>query len=293
MKKYLGMLGLLVVTIIWGGGFVASDIALRSLSPFPILVGRFFIGAVLMLLIGYKHIKNAEKSAIKAGTILGFFLFCAFALQTIALQYTTPSKNAFLTATNVVIVPFIALAIYKKKVSIQSIIGAVIAVIGAGVLSLNHYFSLGFGDGLTLLCAVCFAFQIFLTGAYVEKYPAAVLNFYQMAAAFALSAVGLIITGEFTQIQCSTEGLLSVFYLGAISTAFSFMLQTISQKYVDETKTAIILSMEAVFGTIFSIILLHEVVTKRMILGSILILSALLITEIKIKRRKRLLSSDR
>lgn len=284
MKKYLGMLGLLVVSISWGGGFVASDIANRSLSTFQILTGRFFIGAVLMLLIGYKYIRNAKKDAIKAGIILGFFLFCAFALQTIALLYTTPAKNAFLTAINVVFVPFIALVIYKKKVRIQSILCAFIAVAGAGVLSLNHDFSLGLGEGLTLLCAVCFAFQIFLTGTYVEKYPAAVLNFCQMATAFVLSAAGLIFTGKFTQIQWSTEGLLSILYLGAISTAFSYMLQTISQKYVDETKAAIILSTEAVFGTIFSIILLHEVVTKRMILGCALILSALLITEIRIKK---------
>ena len=34
MKKYLGILGLLTVTVIWGGGFVASDMALETLSPF-------------------------------------------------------------------------------------------------------------------------------------------------------------------------------------------------------------------------------------------------------------------
>ena len=64
------------------------------------------------------------------------------------------------------------------------------------------------------------------------------------------------------------------------------MLQTVSQRYVDETKSAIILSMEAVFGTVFSVILLHEAVTGRMIMGSALILAAVLVSEIQPKKKK-------
>ena len=76
-------------------------------------------------------------------------------------------------------------------------------------------------------------------------------------------------------------------YLGVVSTTITYLLQTVSQKYVDETKSAIILSMEAVFGTVFSVIILHEAITVRMILGSILILSAVLISEIPWRRAKQ------
>lgn len=114
MKKYLGMIGLLIVTIIWGGGFVASEMALETLTPFQIMAVRFVIAAVLMAAMGRKHIKSITRQEMRCGFFLGAALFGAFALQIIGLQYTTPSKNAFLTATNVVIVPFIALVIYKK-----------------------------------------------------------------------------------------------------------------------------------------------------------------------------------
>lgn len=80
-------------------------------------------------------------------------------------------------------------------------------------------------------------------------------------------------TGSF-RFKPSMESLLAVLYLGIVSTTITYLLQTVSQKYVDETKSAIILSMEAVFGTIFSVILLHETVTVRMITGSVLILAA-------------------
>jgi len=78
---------------------------------------------------------------------------------------------------------------------------------------------------------------------------------------------------------------LAVLYLGIVSTTITYLLQTISQKYVDETKSAIILSMEAVFGTIFSVILLHETVTVRMITGSVLILAAVLVSEVSFSKK--------
>lgn len=279
MKKYLGMIGLLTVTIIWGGGFVASEMALETLTPFQIMAVRFVIAAALMAGMGGKHLKSITREEIRCGFFLGAALFGAFALQIIGLQYTTPSKNAFLTATNVVMVPFIALVIYRKKIEARSLVGAVMAIAGAGVLSLNQDFSLGLGDGLTLLCAVCFAMQIFLTGEYVGRIRPTVLNFLQMATAAVLSVAGLAITGGFS-FAASGKSILAVLYLGVVSTTITYLLQTVSQKYVDETKSAIILSMEAVFGTVFSVIILHEAITVRMILGSILILSAVLISEI-------------
>ena len=287
MKKYWGILGLLTVTIIWGGGFVASDIALETLSPFQIMAIRFFIAAICMTILGGKQLRTIKKDEVKCGFLLGTALFAAFALQIIALQYTTPSKNAFLTATNVVFVPFIALVIYKKKIELRSLIGAGMAIVGAGVLSLQSDFSVNLGDGLTLLCAVGFAFQIFLTGEYVGRIRPSVLNFLQMTTACVLSIVGLCLKREF-DFAPSMESILAVVYLGVVSTTVCYLLQTVSQKYVDETKSAIILSMEAVFGTVFSVILLGESVTVRMIIGSALILSAVLVSEIQPKKKAKI-----
>ena len=276
--------GLILVTVIWGGGFVASDMALGSMKPFQIMMVRFLLASVLMRMISMGQHKKEGKlenraGAIKAGILMGIALFAGFALQIIGLQYTTPSKNAFLTALNVVIVPFIAFIILKKKVGMKGIIGAIMSVIGVALLSLNGNLTLSLGDGLTLFCAVGFAFQIFFTSEFVKKYPASVLNMVQMITAFVLSAVSLVIFGE-NDFQVTTQGWLSVLYLGVISTTVCYLLQTACQKYVDETKAAIVLSMESVFGTIFSIIILHEVITLRMVIGCAIILAAVIISNL-------------
>lgn len=277
MKKYLAIAGLILVTIIWGSGFVASDMALEGLLPFQIMTVRFFLAAVLIGAISLPRIGRVTRAELRAGFLMGCALFAGFALQIIALQYTTPSKNAFLTATNVVMVPFIAYVIHRKKVGAKGIGGAVLAMVGVGVLSLESNFSLGGGDALTLVCAVGFAFQIFLTGEFAPRYRASALNMVQMCTAFVLSLICLVLFGEF-HFEASSKAWMSAVYLGVMSTTIAYLLQTSSQKYIDETKAAIILSMESVFGTLFSVLLLHEAVTKRMIAGSVLILAAVLIS---------------
>ena len=265
MKEYWGMLGLLLVTIIWGAGFTASDIALQSLEPFQIMAGRFLLAALLMGAAGFPRVTKITRQEWKAGTGMGVFLFAAFALQTVGLRYTTPSKNAFLTAANVVFVPFIAFLFYRKKVRPAEMCGAILALAGVGFLSLERDLRLGLGDALTLAGAVCFAFQIVLTGKAVEKYRPMALNFVQMTTACICSLAGLVCSRN-VKVSFTAGGVLSVLY-------------------VDETKAAVILSLEAVFGCLFSVLLLKEHITLRMLAGAGMILSAVLIPEIKWKRR--------
>ena len=284
MKKILGIIGLIIVTIIWGGGFVASDIALKELSPFTIMFFRFLIATVLMGLLANKKITTITKDELLCGFVLGTALFAGFALQIVGLKYTTPSKNAFLTATNVILVPTIAYFIGRKRLDKKSIAGSIMALVGVGILSLQSDFSVGIGDLLTLLGAVGFAFQIYLTGVFAERIRPSILNFLQMLTAFILSFLGLLFSVGII-LDVSRQGIYAIIYLGAISTTLCYFLQTTSQQYVDETKAAIILSMESVFGTLFSVLILSEKITPRMIIGGIMILSAVLISELKFKQR--------
>ncbi|MFC2583386.1 MAG: DMT family transporter [Lachnoanaerobaculum saburreum] len=286
MKKTLGIIGLVIVTIIWGGGFVASDIALNELSPFEIMSYRFLIASIIMGAFAWRNLKTIHKDEIIYGSILGIALFSGFALQIIGLKYTTPSNNAFLTATNVVMVPFIAYFIGRKNLNKADIIGSFIALIGVGILSLQSNFSISTGDLFTLFCALGFAFQIYLTGIFGKKIRPSILNFLQMFTAFCLSIIGLLFSGSIN-LSLSKQGFSAIIYLGVVSTALCYFLQTAAQKHVDETKSAIILSMEAVFGTLFSIILLGEKPNLKMVIGGIMILSAVLISELQFFKEKQ------
>ncbi|MDW0113308.1 DMT family transporter [Sporosarcina saromensis] len=291
MKKYIGEIGLIITAIIWGSGFVGSAMALETYTPYQILAGRFLIGALLLCAVFYKKLKFMTKSVLLKGTILGVFLYIAFALQTVGLQFTTPSKNAFLTAVNVVIVPFIGLALYKRKLDIFEVMGAFLAMFGVAILSLQWSAGVNIGDFLSFCCAIAFAFHIFYTSQFVKNEDPIVLTIVQMAAATVIGFVVVLLKGEMA-FSMEPGGLSSLLYLGIFSTTIAFLLQTVAQKFITETKAAIILSTESLWGMVFSVILLSEVLTIKMGIGAVLILGAIILSETKLsfmakKRSKR------
>lgn len=281
MKKYIGEIGLIITAIIWGSGFVGSAMALETYTPYQILAGRFLIGALLLCAVFYKKLKFMTKSVLLKGTILGVFLYIAFALQTVGLQFTTPSKNAFLTAVNVVIVPFIGLALYKRKLDIFEVMGAFLAMFGVAILSLQWSAGVNIGDFLSFCCAIAFAFHIFYTSQFVKNEDPIVLTIVQMAAATVIGFVVVLLKGEMA-FSMEPGGLSSLLYLGIFSTTIAFLLQTVAQKFITETKAAIILSTESLWGMVFSVILLSEVLTIKMGIGAVLILGAIILSETKL-----------
>jgi drug/metabolite transporter (DMT)-like permease len=286
MQKYFGEIALTITAIIWGSGFVASAIALDHFTPYQILAGRFIIGTLILGVIFHKKVKNIDKSTMIKGAVLGIFLYLAFALQTVGLQYTTPSKNAFLTAVNVVIVPFIAFVMYKRKIDIYELVGAILAMIGVGVLSLKLSADINIGDLLTLGCAFGFAFHIFYTAKYVKHSDPILLTLIQMITAAIIGSIVVLFKGE-TSVVMEKEGVFSLLYLGVFSTTIAYLLQTVAQKMITETKAAIILSTESFWGMVFSIAILDEAMTIKMVLGAILILCAIIISETKLPFLKR------
>ncbi len=270
---------LFIVTAIWGSGFVASDIAIRELGVNFVLTMRFFVGFLVILILSGKTVKDLNKRVVKKGVLLGVLGFTAFYFQSRGLMFTTPSKNAFVTATNVIMVPFIGMFLLGNQVKKKNILGAFITIIGVSFLTLNSDFSIGKGDLLTFICAILFAFHIVGIGEWGRSENAAHLTLVQMITSFSLGAIILGFTGlGFSEL--TFEGVLAVIYLGVFPTGLAYLMQTWSQKYTTETEAAIILSFESVFGTFLSVIILGENLTGRMILGSILILLSIFISEL-------------
>ena len=287
-KSILADMSLLLVAIMWGGGFIAVKGALDTLTPFYIMAMRFGISVVIMLLIFRKKIKLITKKELMIGTVVGLLLFLGFTAQTIGMKYTTAGKNAFLTGTNVVIVPFLYWAISKRKPDIYSLISAFLCFIGIGMLTLDGGIHIGLGDSLTLLCSVFFAAHIVSVGFFTEKVDAIVLVIVQLGSAAIFSIVAALIYEPIPK-PLNSDIIFAIGYLGIFSTMIAFIVQNVAQKYTSSTHTAIILCLESVFGSILSVLMLNEIFTSKMILGCLIIFIAIITTETKwdfLKKRK-------
>lgn len=279
-RSLVADLSLLLVAVIWGSGFVAVKNALNSVTPLYMMAMRFGIAFVLMSIVFWRNLKKINKNELIGGSVIGVFLFTAFAAQTIGLQYTTAGKQAFLTGTNVVMVPFLYWLINKKRPDKFSVIAAFLCFVGIGMLTLDNNLSINLGDSLTLLCALLFAFHIVSTGFFAENLNPIVLTIVQMGVATVLSVLSALIFEPTPQVL-SSYGIFAVFYLGIFSTLICFLIQTTAQKYTTSTHAAIILSMESVFGSLLSVLLLGEKFTLKMFLGCVIILSAIITAETK------------
>src|SRR5699024_5469975 len=232
-----------------------------------------------VLIFGYKF-KKFTLAVIWKGAILGTILYIAFALQTVGLEYTTPSKNAFLTAVNVVIVPIIAYFIYKRRIDRHELIGSIMALTGAGVLSLQGSLTMNIGEIFSLACAVRFAFDIFYTNLFVQKEDAISLTVVQFITASLIGVIVLLIQQDIPMTM-GKEAIYSLVYLAIFSTTIAYLSQNIAFTFTTATRAAIILSTEAFFGMILSVLYLHEILTVRMVIGAVLIMIAILISEVK------------
>lgn len=280
-KGLLAKLALLGSTLIWGSSFIFMKSTAEALPVFFLLFIRFSIACIILSLIFIKLFKTIDKKYIFDGFLLGVCLFSAYTLQTFGIIYTSPGKNAFLTAIYCIIVPFLYLITNKHKPDVFNIIAALLCIAGIGFISLKTSFKIGIGDSLTMLSGFFYALHIVVVKKVSKGRNPILLTTIQFGfcTIFAL-VLTLIFEPRVTHIEPSYIKELA--YLAFCCTAVALLLQTIGQKYTSPSSAALILSLESVFGATFSILVGAEVVSPKLIIGFITIFSSIVISETKL-----------
>ncbi len=287
MVKLLASAGLILVTIIWGSAFVVMKNSIDVITPTYLLAYRFTVAAIGMVILFWKKVRIMSKAEFGYGFFVGGLLFISYYFQTYGLKYTTASKNAFITTLYVIIVPFLHWLFNRVKPTRNNLLAAVIAVIGLALLSLKGDLTINYGDFLTLICGICFATHIVFLDRYTAKYDPIRLTVMQMAGAAVFSWVVAALTEGACDLSVFADRsiVFGILYLGLASSMLGFLLQTVGQKYLEAGTSSILLSFEAVFGLIFSVIFLHDPLTVRGLIGCALMFAAAILAEYKPKEK--------
>ena len=279
-KSALGRLCLIGCTFLWGTSFVVLKSALDTMPTLWILAIRFLGAALLMTLFGFRKLKKLDQSYWKGGAVMGAFLTAAYIIQTYGLVYTTPGKNAFLTATYCVLVPFLWWVIRRQKPERSHVIAAVICFVGIGLVSLQEHLTVNPGDLITLFCGLFYGLHIIATSVYAKDRDAVLLSMVQFLTAAVICFALAPLVSPFPA-QVSSDTWLRIAYLCIMCTGVCFLLQTIGQKYTPANEVAIFLTLESVFGAAISVLFFHERLTFQVFCGFVLIFLAVLISETK------------
>jgi len=279
-------LGLLAAAFIWGIAFVFMKQSLDSITPMYLLAFRFTLAALFLLLLCIPRLKRMNKRTLLHGLVVGFCLFVAYALQTVGCKFTTAGKNAFLTAVYVVLVPFIAWIFFRKRLNLLSVIAAVLAVVGIGLVSLGGESGFNVGDWLTLACSVAFAVHIIFLSDYTKTDDVFLITMLQFAfASVFLWVVSLVFEPFPSKASLSPEILSGIAFLGIFPSGLAFLLQSVGQKYTSASLAAVILSLESVFGALAGAIVLHETMSPFAIVGCVIILAAVILSQLEFKQK--------
>lgn len=269
---------LLLCTVFWGLTFVLVKEALGKVGAFLFLAQRFFLAFAVLSILSLFRRRRLTAAALGRGTLLGCFLFGAFAFQTVALQYTTASNAAFLTGLNVIIVPALGALIYCYRVPWTVKAGVLLASIGLLLLCTQGRWSLNPGDILAGLCALFVALHVIFTGRYARESDVVLLTTVQIGFIALASGMLAVLLGD-SPWRWHGEIFWSLLICALFATVFTFLIQTAMQRYTSAAHTALVFCMEPVFGAIFAALMLGERLGPWGIVGAVLILAGIILSE--------------
>ena len=279
-KNIWASFALLLTAAIWGSAFVFQKFAADELTTSFIVAARFTVAGLITAAATVKKWHRIDRGYLLGGFLAGATMAFGTGLQTVAMTLgTSPGKSAFLTAAYCVIVPFLYWLVKKEKPKKNHLLSAVICLMGIGLISLNGGGSLTLGDGVTLLCSVVFAANIIAISVFCQGRDPMLLTMLQICVSALCGWGSVIVTGGMPQ-HLSIDAAGNVLYLAVLSTALCLSLQSIGLKYTNATVGTVLLSLESVFGVLFSILLCGEQVTPRMALGFAVVFSAVLLSQL-------------
>ena len=293
MKKYTGLLLLVLAAFIWGTAFVAQADAAESIPPFTFSALRSLIGAAALgvfLLVRQRvkpsHEKTDFKKLITAGIICGVVLTIAMNLQQVGISVypdtvnNVSGRSGFLTAMYVVLVP-IGGIFFHKKVHPLVWLAAVLAVIALWLLCLKNGFGgIYLGDILMFICALAFTVHIITVDTLGGEVDGVMLSFVQFMVAGVISGVIAFIFEPHVSVKTIGAAWLPILYVGVLSSGVAYTLQIIGQKNTEPAVASIIMSLESVFAVLGGWVVFGDVLSGREIGGCICMFAAVILAQV-------------
>lgn len=274
---------LLIAAAIWGMGTVVIKATVDSFPPAWLVGVRFTFAGLILAIVLFPRLKKAlDLDHLKKGAVLGVFIFLSYWSNSTGLTDTTASNSAFLTSLYCVIIPFLMWALSGPRPTKFNIAAALVCVAGVGCVSFagSTDFSLRFGDAITLLSAVFLSFHVVCTSKYAGGRDMMVLTIIQFIVAGLLGfAAALVFEPMPVFAELGLETYVSLGYLIVFASCIALLLQNIAVAHVDPAPASLFLATESVFGVVFSVLFLGEMLTGPLFIGFGLIFAGIIVSE--------------
>jgi drug/metabolite transporter (DMT)-like permease len=235
-----------------------------------------------MLVLAPRALTRLTRESRRQAVVLGCLYGVAQILQTAGLAQTPASVSGFITGMYVVATPVFAALILHSRIGALTWFAVVLAMAGLGVLTLSGL-SIGYGEALIFVAAMIYALHIVGLGAWSDHQQALGMAIVQL---IVIAVICLVCTAPGGIVLPDRPGdWASVVYMAVFAGAGAMIGQTWAQAHLPPTRAAIIMSMEPVFAALFAVLFGGESATFRMLVGGLLVLTAMLLAELAPRRK--------
>lgn len=294
-KILIGHASALITILIWGTSFISTKVLLKEFLPIEILFFRFVLGFAALSLAYPHRLKLTDRKQewlfVCAG-LCGVTLY--FLFENIALTYSMASN----VGVTVAISPFFTAILAHffldgEKLHARFFVGFVAAITGIIIISYNGSanFELNpVGDLLAVLAAAVWAVYSILTrkiGRFGYHPIAYTRRIFAYGLLLMLPALFLFDFKFGFQRFAAPVNLLNILFLGLAASAVCFVTWNFSVKRLGAVQTSVYIYAIPVITVVASVIILKEKVNVLSVLGIVLTLAGLVISESKLSFRKK------
>ncbi len=262
---------LLAVTLVWGATFIwmkqalnALEVEIEAFGTFPVvalLVALRFLIAMVLVLAFFPTARTGLSSPKiwRGGGILGGLMLIGFVSQMVALNDINPSTSAFLTSLYVVMTALLTMRMSEHPPRRALYWGVLMATIGAGFIEGPPHLSWGWGEIVTVVCALFFALHIIFTQKLTLEYDPLMLTLTSFivvgcgSLVLALASSGADTINMISDVLAREGVLMPVFLLGLGGSFFCLVALNMYQRHMHPVQAAIIYAFEPVWATVFGL----------------------------------------
>jgi len=277
MKQRVYTLVLLLTMLIWAGSFVFIKICLQEVKPYNLAFYRFAIASpIIIIAVKLRNrlqiVKIEDIPLIIVLAITGVTLL--YAVQFVALTYTTATNSSILINTSVIFIALMSLFLGEEFTKLKafgvclSFIG-VIFVVSKG--KLEFFGSKTFvGDVLMIFDGFLWAVYTVLGKGMLEKYNPESLTAYAFAIGSMLLFPLAIYEGLANPLYLSTTTWISLLYLAVLCSVFAYLVWYSALTVMDATKVSVFIYVIPFFTAVMAYLVLGEDIGIFTVLGGIL-----------------------
>jgi drug/metabolite transporter (DMT)-like permease len=276
-------LKLVLVTMSWGGTFIATRIAAQTFGPFTGAAYRYAFALVFLLPLAFRqnrrlfHVQRTQLPILLLLGFSGIFAYNYFFFK--GLKTIPASRGALLAALNPTIVMLLSALFYKEKITPRKLVGILISLAGVVIVISRGRVtelisSLEMGDLFMLGCPVTWAM-------YTLAARPALKHTTPLQASTWASLTGLLMLLLFSAsepypVHIPSKVWLALLYLGIIGTVVAFVWYYDAIKKIGPTRTSIFNNLVPVFAVIFSVLILREQVSWYTWVGGAMVIGGVL-----------------